>query len=697
MLNRICLILALLLIPVTGWSANIYVDITLGANITNGTYSIASRDDLGTDGNAYTTVQAAVTAMSGGDDLYLRGGTYQNLELTGSEASGMGHVRVVQSKSGTAENWTSIQSYPGEWAILDGEDNCDYSLPHAFGSVLGMPAADDSGYWDVSYLLIERLEILNGASPDGEHACGLFFNGGPIIVRYCYIHDCIANTGGNNPGAIEGYVWHDSTVEYCKFENNGTDVSLYEQHAVVGTQLFSDYEYSTDYWEDSPQDIDGALRNNEIRYNLHDNTDHHAYCGMHGKGRQYLANKTIVTWDYKEYGDKIHHNIFLDCLTAVACQQDFAQIYNNIMETPTSTSNRTGITFPDVGMNGNNMAVTVYNNTIIKGRINNNFGFSDDNDYVINPYVYIYNNLMDQAPADSDWSAVINQGQPYMMNPFIYSSSRTKVSHNYLYRGTSNNFKVTKNTGDEYGIISSATYDSTYSDTNYVKTSSEGSDNIYEGVADGDQYTSRGAHVVTGAVTIANGGKGGYHPYLSGVTIPAYIGATNPNDDDWVAGVYGFGTAYFTLAVGGTDPTWVEGMVADTAAPTIISIAVNGLSWAITGNETLNIGTGGSGDWVATMSVSGTVTLTYSAGDGTTALTFTGDKTVAYGETGTIDYMQPTDGWEDNAGNDLATIDDDVVINSVAQPAGSSGGILTIGAGNDVITVGSGSNILTVE
>jgi hypothetical protein len=47
-------------------------------------------------------------------------------------------------------------------------------------------------------------------------------------------------------------------------------------------------------------------------------------------------------------------------------------------------------------------------------------------------------------------------------------------------------------------------------------------------------YRTRGEHVLEGAATIANGGRGGAHPYLPGVSIPAYVGATDPANDAWV-------------------------------------------------------------------------------------------------------------------------------------------------------------------
>lgn len=74
-------------------AANIYVDGTLGADCTSGNYSTSARTCTGSNGNAYNTIQAAVTAMSGGDDIYLRGGTYQE-----------GHISFQLVKTGLQLN-----------------------------------------------------------------------------------------------------------------------------------------------------------------------------------------------------------------------------------------------------------------------------------------------------------------------------------------------------------------------------------------------------------------------------------------------------------------------------------------------------------------------------------------------------------------------------------------------------------------
>jgi hypothetical protein len=65
--------------------------------------------------------------------------------------------------------------------------------------------------------------------------------------------------------------------------------------------------------------------------------------------------------------------------------------------------------------------------------------------------------------------------------------------------------------------------------------------------------------VLSGSTTIANGGIGGPHPYLGGVVMPSYVGATNPNDNAWVDGVLGLADLSNLINGGPGDPRWVEG------------------------------------------------------------------------------------------------------------------------------------------
>jgi len=73
----------------------------------------------------------------------------------------------------------------------------------------------------------------------------------------------------------------------------------------------------------------------------------------------------------------------------------------------------------------------------------------------------------------------------------------------------------------------SATWRGVGSVTNWENDNSD----LFKGDSGSEQYKTNGSFEVGGATTISNGGKAVSHPYLSGITIPPYIGATNPNKD----------------------------------------------------------------------------------------------------------------------------------------------------------------------
>jgi uncharacterized repeat protein (TIGR02059 family) len=111
-----------------------------------------------------------------------------------------------------------------------------------------------------------------------------------------------------------------------------------------------------------------------------------------------------------------------------------------------------------------------------------------------------------------------------------------------------------------------------------------------------------------------------------------------------------------------------SGAVGDTTPPTLLTrtIGTNGTTWTLVFDEPVSIGTGGSGGWTATMT-SGAVTLSGFTLGGNT-LTATGSRSVGAGETGTLSYVQPGNGVEDNpAGNDFLSIAGQSVTNNSVQ------------------------------
>lgn len=106
----------------------------------------------------------------------------------------------------------------------------------------------------------------------------------------------------------------------------------------------------------------------------------------------------------------------------------------------------------------------------------------------------------------------------------------------------------------------------------------------------------------------------------------------------------------------------------DTTAPTVLSLVINaaGDAFTLTASEAVKIGAGGNGG-LTLASDGGAVTLTYASGSGTAALVYTPSRKVFSFEAITATYVQPGNGIEDLAGNDLASFSGTAVTNNSTQ------------------------------
>jgi hypothetical protein len=106
----------------------------------------------------------------------------------------------------------------------------------------------------------------------------------------------------------------------------------------------------------------------------------------------------------------------------------------------------------------------------------------------------------------------------------------------------------------------------------------------------------------------------------------------------------------------------------DTDPPTILTkiLGSDGRSLTLTFSEPVKIGSGGNAGWTITPS-GWAATVSYSSGAYTSTLVYTTSRPIYATETLTITYVQPTDGVEDNAGNDLASITNSAVTNNSIQ------------------------------
>ena len=511
-------------------AVDIFVDQTLSNNCT-GDYSENNRDCSRSDGDAYITIQAAVNNMDGGDDIYLRGGEY---DLGGK------NVFIPWDADGTKDDWSSIQSYPGEWAVLDGENNISE------GSLLGKTRRyyqDPYAYWK-----FERLEIKRAGNDDFFAAIGI--DDGPFIIRYCYIHDCSTDRAGiHNSGAIRGYTWHDSIIEYNIFENNGGISDNYGSDICI----FSDYKNPFEV------DINSATRNNTIKYNYFlDGQQSIKY-----KSMQYLSlNHSGNHRTYKKYGDNIHHNIIKNADNEQHFNQDFIQVHNNIFDNCGLLQSVQG----SAGTGAYRVFYHLYYNNLFTNNtrfhLSKNYACTSEEprNYCVpedysnyHPYSYFYNNIIEDVEGvdngRNDFSIFFSWSDRNYINDINWNT--VDVNYNLFYPDTQSDEVLRIGHGHDFSVNS---FESNgYGDINYAVNDS----GLHSA---GRSYkTNPDFELGRDGTTIANGGIGGEHPYLENVTIPDYVGAVNPEDDAWVDGVLGLADVDYLKNASSGNPNWVEG------------------------------------------------------------------------------------------------------------------------------------------
>jgi len=527
----------------------IYVDQTLPFAITDGSYSTANRDSSGSEGNAFPTIKEAILAMEVGDTIILRGGTYQE-----------GHIRIPTRLNGSAwseGNFNTLMSFPGEWAVLDGQngggtggiDGQTVGEDKNSECVIGMTVSDKSGAFDLKYWKFERLEIMNGASADGKYAAGFSGNGGPFIFRNCYIHDNLTTTdiGFNNPGGLRGEVWHDCIVEYCYFARNGALNS--NNHNLAHINIYSDYK-PNQIAENGFVDKNNHLARNEFRYNLFENSA----VGIKYKQDQFFTGRNPAgghpySDEYKYYGDKIHHNIFIQTLAfGTNGRQDFIQIYNNIF----FGNELFAIGIGESDTRSIYKAIT-FNNTIISpthkgiGRVHHGWYSFMPGEY----FGYDYNNILVNVLDGWNWCDISVDERPTFFDDPDYSNY---IGHtNYFYDpGTGYN---DPNGTQIYWIADQRYTKSEFTAlypgaVNYWSEDDPGN-SLFKGSTGADRFKTLPGHMVEGTTPIGSAGAGCPHPYLAGVHLPSYLGATNPNGTD-------SGLGWDPIAQNPDDSGWVD-------------------------------------------------------------------------------------------------------------------------------------------
>jgi hypothetical protein len=555
------IVFILLIFPTTLNAANLYVD----DDCTNGisTYNPAADSCTGGSDTVYSTIKNAIAGMSGGDDIYVRGGTYNESDIF-----------IAASKSGTSGNWSSLQSYPGEWAIIDGQNN-NNTNPCAVISNGGY--ADHTNTSVAKYWLFERIEITGGGdatceSPSTGTGHGIYWNFGPWAIKYSYVHDTLASNGDENPTNIGGITWQNAEIKY-NVTNDITASAGTNVYNISNTASYIEYGYSSSLYG----------YGNEIAYNyIVDDIG----C-IRTKGTHWLTttrNGSDTT--NAEIGDRIHHNICISTggstYPQIFYQSDYVQIYNNIVDQ--ENANRTGLDWRNWpimvrrwGSAGDRdlMWPVIYNNTIWKGA--QEMGALNENDGSADEAIWIYNNILDN---ELGYWAMITYG---CSTSWCTDYSATtpdltdiEIDRNYFYRtsGTDAIGVGTRNWNTYAPYTVSGWETAKGGGTDIYSQSYNAGNLLYAGTTGADKYRTVATHTVDGSTTVDEAGIGISHPYISGETIPSYVGATDPSDDDWVAGVLAMDVSYFTNVEGGSDPTWIEG-AGETQATTYSATSIS--------------------------------------------------------------------------------------------------------------------------
>lgn len=507
-------------------AATLYVDNKLSVSSTE-TYSIAGRNGSGNNGRAFRTIQMALDNMMVGDVICIRGGIYQERTIT-----------IPYSKNGTSWNtgkFNMMTSYPGEWAIIDGQKNIvkqSGMSPYALGW---------SGSQPLKFWKFERIEIRNGATSDGTNAAGFFGNYGPFQFRYCVFRDNIVSYSGNNPGGIVGYVWQDCIVEYCYFYNNGASTSARNSAHI---NIFADYK-SDEIAQNGFINKNAHTMGNRYRYNLFVSNSGPAVAIKY-KNDTFLTGRNPsgghgYNDNYKHRGDHISNNIFKNTLYyAIDGRQDFLQIHNNIFDSCYGAATIGEWGKPTI------YKAAVYNNTIqgggSQGLFFNHYQYYTFQERAI--VQYVFNNILDNCGDDWNTCDLTLERDPKFTTAIIDSF---RIDRNFIYRPAVNKYDAGGTyvfwlgyTSDATPRYTSSTFPKVFPNSKIYYAKADASNSPYSGTSGAAKYITRGAYKFSELENVGNAGKNIRHPYIDSMKIPSYIGATNPadpNNNKWVSEV----------------------------------------------------------------------------------------------------------------------------------------------------------------
>ncbi len=295
---------ALMVSVSVAWAANIYVDGQLGSDITDGSYSIANRDNSGSDGDAYDTIQEAVDVVSAGDTIYIRSGTYHG---SGGEVTPAVDMDDIH---GTSANPILITNYSNETVVCDGTSPTELYFFQIE---------------DCSYITLRGLKFQDVKRHGIRIVANSVGSCHHITVEYCQADGCGNTQTGHFFAAMLTY----GPVHYVKFyrcltTNCGNGIMLWETGTLSSQQasvppIAGNIGYSEDLPEANWDSWEGWTSYGARYCTIEECVSYENYSTVSGNcdgisGRYPIEClwKNNISFDHPEDG--------LDVMAAVRCQ-----------------------------------------------------------------------------------------------------------------------------------------------------------------------------------------------------------------------------------------------------------------------------------------------------------------------------------------------------------------------------------------
>lgn len=371
----------------------------------------------GTLEQPWATLQKAANTLQAGDQVYIRGGTYQI------------NQPIRPQFSGQENQWIIYKGYPGEQIIIDADG---IFVDPPTGSP---PYAHDQGAFliiDKSYILIQNLTIINshnaGFTVRDSHYINFYnnttintFSSGIAIWNNCYQHQIMGNTiiNANRPNMRSPY-------PNLPLSNRAP----HEAITLAGVQDFEVAYNLVCYSYKEGIDCKETCANGRVHHNY---THHLKRQGLYAD-----------SWFGILKNIEFDHNIVEECETGIAVSAENGPRVENIKIHHNLVYNNraTGILLSRWGKDRLKKNIYIYNNTIV----NNGYGQLDQpQPYWLTGGIYLYSTQLENLVIENN---ILSENKYFQIGysqdfkPDDFNRKNIKINHNLIFQSQAVTYPV---------------------------------------------------------------------------------------------------------------------------------------------------------------------------------------------------------------------------------------------------------------